>query len=70
MSSDQEYRQPNISNESFLKGETVNPSSFREVPSSRRALRRQPSNEAKSFGYPFKPPYTKRFLQWCWGDGG
>jgi group II intron reverse transcriptase/maturase len=49
MSSDQEYRQPNISNESFLKGETVNPSSFREVPSSRRALRRQPPNEATRF---------------------
>ena len=46
MSSDQEHRQPNISNESFLKGETVNPSSFREVPSSRRAPRRQPPNEA------------------------
>ena len=69
MGSDQEHQQPNISNESFLKGETVNPSSPREVPSSRRAPRRQPPNEAISFGYPFEPPYTERYVRWCGGTG-
>ena len=49
MSSDQKHRQPNILNESFLKGERVNPSSLREVPSSGQAPRRQPPNEATRF---------------------